>query len=93
MSEQASSNKPPFVLYNREGVPFEVYSLSAFCKEFDLPLEAMKNVAYGRTRRYRGWHLDEERTQATDRLAAQIEQWFQESEEQYGAAFIIDTGE
>lgn len=81
--------EPRYVLYNSQEVPHEVYSLSAFCREHGLDLEAMKNVTKGRTRQHQGWHLDEARTARLKKLATEIQGMFEESERKYGVAFRV----
>lgn len=66
-------DNPKYVLYNANNVPFEVWSLSAFCQEQRLNVQAMKDVVRGKSKQHQGWHLDEARTQQDNVKIAEFE--------------------
>lgn len=87
MNEETTG--PRYVLYDANEAPHDVYNLTAFCQEQGLDPEAIRNVVRGKQRRYRGWHLDDERTERRNKLAREIQAMLEESEEKYGVAFVL----
>lgn len=79
--------KPLYVIYNANEVPFEIYSVSAFCLEHNLNQQAIRDVLRGHSKSYRGWHIDPERTERdnkeTDAIMAAFG-WTDEQDEEDG---------
>jgi hypothetical protein len=56
--------KNVYYLYDgREVGPYVVRDVRAFCEEMGLRESGIRNVLRGLSKQYRGWHLDEQRTQ------------------------------
>lgn len=82
-------DKWPMYIYNEHGAPYKVFSLAAFCKEYSLELQQMKDVVRGKSKQHRGWHLDSEKTASMLKRAQEIKDMMDESQAKYGVPFEI----
>lgn len=51
-------NGKHYVLFSPDGVRTEIYNMSRFCKENNLSVSSMVQVANGKINQYKGWTLD-----------------------------------
>ena len=79
----------PLVLFDRHNMPHDVYGLAAFCQEWGLDYEKMRNVAFGRSKNYQGWHLDPAEAVAREKRIAELDAMARENEAKYEYSLVV----
>lgn len=84
------------VIYDEFETPYDVYSVAAFCQEWELDEQVIRDVLRGHTKEYQGWHINPEKTRRQEKRMAEVDailkEWYRETGSPAGGARITQKG-